>query len=446
MQIEKNALGIINDITAAGEEAIVVGGCVRDSVYNEIYKTDKVPKDWDIATSMRPDDVVLTFKKKGYNVVPTGIKHGTVTVFPKGCIEGYEVTTYRIDGTYEDGRHPDSVVFASSFKEDASRRDFTINAMGCMADGTIIDFFGGIEDLKKGIIRTVGEPDDRFREDALRMMRAVRFSAQLGFTLHDGVKESIIKNCESISLVSKERVRDELCKILMSDNPQKIEVLYNTGLLKQILPELHVCFQTAQNNNWHLYDVGTHTMVALMESEKDLTLRLSIMLHDIGKPPCKTAENGIDHFYGHPDVSAEMAETVMRRLKFTAREVADVVKLVSIHDVRFEPSKKSIKRFINRYELDDRMFRLYLKLSTADSRGQNLNLSAERLDVIQKTLLIYETVEEEPMSVKSLAVNGYDVMEKGYRGREIGQVLENLLEAVIEDPSLNTKETLMSMM
>lgn len=443
MVVNTYAVQIINILEQAGAEGFVVGGCVRDSLLQEMG-VDKQPKDWDITTSMEPDKVIALFKENGYNVLPTGLKHGTVTVFPVGCKEGYEITTYRIDGEYTDGRHPSNVSFAKTFKEDASRRDFTINAMGYSKSKGIVDYFGGMEDLKNGIIRTVGNPDDRFNEDALRMMRAVRFSAQLGFDIDESVLTSIKKNAHLINIISKERIHDELSKILMSDHPEKLEVLFSTGLLKHFLPELHLCFMTKQNNPWHLYDVGHHTLEALKHTEKDMVLRLAVMMHDVGKPACKkTDENGIDHFKGHPEVSAKKAEAALKNLKFTTKEVEDVVKLISVHDARIVASGKTIKKFMNKHELDDRLFRLYIKLRIADCMGQNRKLSDEEIVIINQTLFSYEEVKEEPISVKDLAVNGNDVMAMGWKGPEVGRILRELLDIVIQDASLNDRAVLL---
>jgi len=446
MNVDPNALVIMDILEKEGAEAYVVGGCTRDSLISEIKGVDKKPKDWDITTSMKPDDVMRLFKEKGYNVVPTGIKHGTVTVYFRGCTQGYEITTYRIDGEYLDGRHPSSVKFTCSLRDDVSRRDFTINSMAYSEKRGLVDYFNGKEDIERGIIRAVGNADDRFKEDALRMMRAVRFSAQLGFTIADDVIAAIKKNAFLIMSVSQERIHDELTKILMSDHPDKIEILFSTGLLKHFLPELHLCFMTRQNNPWHLYNVGKHTMEALRLSDNDLSLRVAVMLHDIGKPACKTTgEDGIDHFKGHPEVSAKKANEALRRLRFPAKVIEDAVKLISVHDIRIEPNKKSIKRFMNRNDINDRLFRLYIKLRIADCKGQNPELAEREIKTINDTLSAYEEIKNEPMSVKDLNINGLEIMDKGYSGPEVGDILRHLLDRVLDDPSLNTNQTLNSL-
>lgn len=430
---------ILNIIEKHHEEAYIVGGCVRD------FMLGKKPKDYDVTTSMLPDDVTDLFKKEGYNVVPTGLKHGTVTVFPKNGTEGYEITTYRTDGEYLDGRHPSSVSFTKSLAEDLSRRDLTINAMAYSPIRGLVDLFGGQEDLKNKIIRTVGSPEDRIKEDALRMMRAIRFSAQLGFDINEDLINAIKKNNSSINLVSKERIHDELIKTLMSDNPEFVRKYYETGLMKHFLPELHICFLTKQNNPWHLYNVGDHTMKALASTEKNLTLRLAVLLHDIGKPDTKTTdENGIDHFYGHAEKSALRAKEILKRLKFTTKEVEDVSLLITIHDYQLETSKKAIRRFVSNYNLDDRLFDLYVKLKKADNNGQNLDLSSKILKTLDIIVEKYDDIKNQPLSTKDLAVSGYDVMSFGFKGVQVGEVLKKLLQIVLENPEKNTKEELLS--
>lgn len=440
MNIPKEVEKILSIIELAGEEAFIVGGCVRD------YFLGKEPKDYDITTSMNPKDVISLFKRKNYNVVPTGLQHGTVTVFPQNETEGYEITTYRTDGEYLDGRHPSSVTFTKLLKNDLSRRDLTINAIAYSPKNGFIDLFSGREDIKNKVIRAIGNPDNRISEDALRMMRAIRFSAQFGFTIEDSLMDALKKNASRINNVSKERIHDELCKILLSDNPDYVRILYKTGLLKHFLPEVHLCFMCKQNNPWHIYNVGEHTMVALKNSKKDLTLRMSVLLHDIAKPNAKTTdENGIDHFYKHAEESSLRAKDIMKRLKFTTKETEDVVKLTAIHDYQLEASKKAIRRFISKYELDERLFKLYIELKNADNLGQNLELSSEILDKTKEIDSLYEEIKNQPMTIKDLNVNGYDVMSFGYKNEEIGKVLKSLLEIVLDNPELNKKETLIEL-
>lgn len=441
MNLPEDVKAILRILESAGHEAYVVGGCVRD------FFVGKVPKDYDITTSMTPDDVMNLFKTKHYRVVPTGIKHGTVTVIPSSSTEGYEITTFRTDGVYLDGRHPSSVNFTASLEDDLSRRDLTINAMAYSDSRGLIDIFGGLDDINDKIIRTVRNPIDRFSEDALRMMRAIRFAAQLGYSIEKETLNSIKKLSASINLISKERIHDELSKILMSNNPDYVKLLYETSLLKHILPEVHILFLTKQNTPWHLYDVGNHTMVALRNSKKDLTLRMAVLLHDTGKPDVKTTdESGIDHFYGHAEKSSVRAKEIMKRLKFTSKETDDVELLTNIHDVNVELSNKAVRRFLNKYQLDERLFYLFIELKRADNKGQNPELATERIEMLDELVDIYEAIKNQPLSVKDLQVSGYDALNLGYKGTEIGVILNKLLMMVLDNPSLNNKETLIEIM
>lgn len=444
MSLPPHVKSILNIIESNGHEAYVVGGCVRD------YFVGKMPKDYDITTSMLPDDVMTLFKNNGYKVIPTGIKHGTVTVIPSGSMtgEGYEITTFRTDGEYLDGRHPESVSFTSSLEEDLSRRDLTINAMAYSDSKGLVDIFGGLDDIKNKVVRTVGNPCDRFSEDALRMMRAIRFAAQLGYSINKDTFAAIKKLASSINVISKERVHDELVKILLSKNPDYVSFLYETGILKHILPELHVCFFTKQNTPWHLYDVGTHTMAALKNSKCDLTLRMAILLHDIGKPHNKItdAETGIDHFYGHAETSSKKALEVMKRLKFTTKETEDVVLLTKIHDVQIELTDRALRRFLNKFSLDERLFYLFIELKRADNSGQNLELSQAELDKLDILVEMYENNKNQPLSIKDLKVSGYDAMTLGYNGPEIGKEFQKLLSICLDNPELNNHDYLMDIM
>lgn len=436
MRINENAKKVMDVIEAAGGEAFVVGGCVRDSIIG------RTPKDWDITTSMNPDEVKKAFEGK-YKILDTGLQHGTVTVMVGG--EGYEVTTYRTDGDYLDGRHPSNVSFTKSIYEDLKRRDLTINAIAYSDERGFVDPFDGIHDIEREIIRTVGSADERFGEDALRMMRAVRFAAQLGFKISCEVEDSILRLNENINLVSKERIHDELKKTIMSDSPDKVELFHEYGLMQHFLPELDVCFDCEQNNPWHIYNVGKHIIEALKNCPKDFEVRMAVLLHDIGKPAAKvTDDEGIDHFPGHADVSAELAKGVLTRLKFTSIETANITKLVALHDVKIELEEKYVKRFINRNDAAD-LFEKYIAVRRADNKAQNLELSTSQLEVTNLLMDMYEKVisEKAPFGRKDLEVTGVDMIGLGYKGKEIGEILEILLDAVIDDPSKNDWRTLM---
>ena len=288
LTIPSNAEKILHILEENGYEAYVVGGCVRDSILG------RTPDDWDITTSASPEQVKELF----HRTVDTGLQHGTVTVLMDK--EGYEVTTYRVDGDYEDGRHPKQVMFTSSLEEDLKRRDFTINAMAYHPVRGLVDLFHGMEDMQAKIIRCVGDPMERFHEDALRILRAVRFSAQLGFTIEKETKNGIRVLAPNLKCVSAERIQTELVKLLVSPHPDYLRVAYETGITKEFLPEFDRCMETEQNTPHHCYTVGEHILHSLMLVRPDKVLRLTMLLHDIAKPVMrKTDENGRDHFKMH---------------------------------------------------------------------------------------------------------------------------------------------------
>ena len=423
---------IIGMIQKAGFEAYAVGGCVRDCLLN------KVPNDWDITTSALPEEVKGLFS----HTFDTGIKHGTVTVLLHHV--GYEVTTYRIDGEYEDGRHPKEVSFTRSLKEDLLRRDFTINAMAYNDTDGLIDLFGGQQDLKDGIIRCVGNAEDRFGEDALRMLRAVRFSAQLDFEIEEETLKAVKKLSGNLEKVSEERIQTELVKTITSDHPGKIRTAHECGLTKVFLPEFDVCMETAQNNPNHLYTVGEHSVRSMERIPAKKELRLTMLLHDIGKPALKTTdEEGIDHFHGHPAKSAEMAREILRRLKFDNQTVDKVSRLCACHDVRIEPGKKYLRRAMNRLGGD--LFPDFFLVQRADVCAQSDWKRKEKLAQIARNEADYKEITDagECFSLKDLAVNGKDLIDAGIKpGKEIGEILEKMLNLVLEDPENNEKSRL----
>lgn len=293
INIPQKAEQILHILNEAGYEAYVVGGCVRDSIL------DRVPGDWDITTSALPEQVKELF----HRTVDTGIQHGTVTVMMGK--EGFEVTTYRVDGEYHDGRHPDAVTFTRSLEEDLKRRDFTINAMAYHPEHGLVDLFGGMEDINRKIIRCVGDPVERFTEDALRMLRAVRFSAQLGFTVEENTKAALARMSGNLEHVSAERIQTELVKLLVSDHPDYLRTAWETGLTREFLPEFDACMETEQNTPHHCYTVGEHILKSLTEIENDRLLRITMLLHDIAKPVVKR--------------QMRMAETTSRLMVLQAR-------------------------------------------------------------------------------------------------------------------------------
>jgi tRNA nucleotidyltransferase (CCA-adding enzyme) len=298
--IPRGADAILKKIQQAGYEAYIVGGCVRDSLLG------RSPKDFDITTNCVPEDVINIFNET-HKVIPTGLKHGTVTIIGDGGIP-YEITTYRIDGQYLDNRHPEKVEFTSSLNDDLSRRDFTINALAYNNEDGMVDCFGGISDLKNKIIKCVGKASDRFNEDALRMLRAIRFEAQLNFKLDGEISDSIPNLSDNIKNISIERIREEFNKIIIADG-FKIRELENLGLLKHFIPEFGICLRTKQNNTYHVFNVGEHILFSINSIEENLVLKLTMFFHDIGKPNClSTDEKGVDHFYKHPKESVKIAK------------------------------------------------------------------------------------------------------------------------------------------
>lgn len=424
---------IMNQLNIRGHSSYVCGGCLRDNIL------DKDIHDWDICTSAKPNDMLKIFKD--FKIIETGIKHGTLTVVVNNI--NYEVTTFRIDGNYSDNRHPDSVKFVDDITLDLSRRDFTINAMAYNESEGLIDPFNGLYDLKNRLIKCVGNPDNRFKEDALRMLRAIRFSAQLGFSIEEKTHASIFNNSNLISNVSPERINSEICKILESNNPEKISILYLNNLSKYFIPEFDSMFSCKQNNPWHYLNVGMHTLEALKNSKKGLTLRLAILFHDTGKPYSKTTTSeSIDHFYHHPIKSAEIAKKAMTRLHFDNKTIEDVVALVSYHDVSIELNKRSIKRMLNK--IGEELFFKLLDLQYADYSAQT-NLAKTKLELLPqiKTMAQEILIEKEPFGIKDLAINGNDMLQLGYKpNKELGNALSTILELVIDNPELNTKNKL----
>ncbi len=425
---------IIQTLSLAGHEAYAVGGCVRDAILG------RTPADWDITTSASPCEVKRLFPR----TIDTGIQHGTVTVMLGR--EGFEVTTYRVDGRYEDCRHPKEVHFTKSLLEDLKRRDFTINAMAYKEEGGLVDEFGGLADLERGIIRCVGNAKDRFREDALRMLRAVRFGAQLGFALEPDTEAAIRGLGGNLRKVSAERIQAELIKLLMSSHPEKLLEAWDTGLTKVFLPEFDVCMECGQNNPHHCYSVGMHTVRALQMAKRGRIVRLAVLLHDIGKPRVKTTDEcGIDHFHGHCAVGSEMAGEILRRLKFDNETVNQVKKLVHYHDYRPPRTPAGVRRAANRIGAE--LFPLYLEVQRADILAQSQAAQPQKLENLAEVEAMYGRIleERECFSLKNLAVTGRDLMEIGIpQGPGVGEALRHLLELVIEEPERNQRGWLMA--
>ena len=434
LTIPSDAEEILRVLNENGHEAYVVGGCVRDSILG------RCPNDWDITTSASPYQVKELFPR----TIDTGLQHGTVTVMMDK--EGYEVTTYRVDGEYEDGRHPKQVTFTSSLEEDLKRRDFTINAMAYHPKEGIVDLFHGMDDMQNKVIRCVGDPLERFHEDALRIMRAVRFSAQLGFEIEEETKAGISRLTQNLRNVSAERIQAELVKLLVSPHPDYLRVAYETGITKEFLPEFDRCMETEQNTPYHCFTVGEHILHSLLYVEADKVLRLTMLLHDIAKPVMrKTDENGRDHFKMHAPEGEKMAKTILRRLKFDNDTISKVIRLIRYHDDRPMPEMRSVRHAVNR--IGEELFSLYLEVQEADMLAQSEYRREEKAARLQGVTECYHRVLEQKqcVSLKTLAVTGRDLISAGYKpGPELGEILKEMLDHVLEYPQDNDKEKLLA--
>ena len=433
IQLPEKVSSIIKILEEAGYEAYAVGGCVRDSVLG------RNPQDWDITTSAKPQEVKCLFS----HTIDTGIQHGTVTVMLER--EGFEVTTYRIDGEYEDARHPKEVTYTSNLLEDLKRRDFTINAMAYNESHGLVDAFDGIGDLERKCIRCVGNPKERFTEDALRMLRALRFGAQLGFSVEENTFQAIRELSPTIGKISAERIQTELVKLLTAPNPQEMRKVYESGISDVVLPEFSRLMETTQENPHHCYTVGEHTLRVLENVPNNKVLRLAALFHDIAKPVCKTVdEKGVAHFYGHPQEGAEMAHRIFRRLKFDVDTMNKVCGLVQWHDDNPPLEPKSVRRAIHR--IGEERYPDIFTLKRADILAQSDYRREEKLEYVDAYEKLYRKIKEEQncLSLKDLAVSGKDLIEAGMKpGKEIGEVLKLLLEEVLEEPEKNQKEYLL---
>ena len=431
---------IFKVIREYGSTAYIVGGSVRDSIMG------RPVHDWDICTPVTINEIFALFETEGYKVIPTGIQHGTVTVMIDGV--GYEITTYRRDGEYSDGRHPDFVEFTSNLIEDLSRRDFTINAMAYNEEDGLIDPFNGMQDIEDHFIRCVGLAKDRFTEDALRILRAMRFASQLEFVIDAEASYEISHLYKSLENISVERINSEFCKMIVAPDFCIQMVLYK-DVLAQFIPEIRDMFGFEQNNPYHIDNVWNHTVHAIEHCDSDdLITCLAVFFHDIGKPHCYTEdENGVGHFKGHGRVSADMTDKIMKRLRFDNDTREKVVQLVYYHDATFEVGEKYIKRWLNK--IGEEQFRRLLELRKADISAQNPLYKEERLNKIQKIEEVLENIlsEAQCFTLKDLAVNGNDVMKyMGCSGKIVGYWLNHLLDMVINGEIQNEPYELISYM
>ena len=436
INIPKEAKWLIHELNVLDYEAYVVGGCIRDSLLG------KKPKDWDICTDAKPENVRDIFRIHGLEVIETGLQHGTVTIhFPGG--DNYEITTFRVDGEYSDGRHPDSVKFIDNITADLARRDFTINAMAYNDDVGLIDPFGGAKDLRMRLIRCVGDPDKRFQEDSLRILRAMRFASTYGFQIVYKTISAMNRNRALLRNISAERIRDELCRMLCGENILHV-LLHYCGIIAEIIPELSECIGFAQNNPYHEYDVYGHIAHAVSEYKGgDISIKVALLLHDIGKPKSYvTDERGRGHFYGHPAVSHELAKHILERLKFDNKTRDEILELVLYHDVDIKVSRKVARRLLNKIGAD--RVKQLIEVKRADILSHSDKAHGNRLETLYEFASIVDDIiaENECFTIRDLAVNGHDICALGVSGPMVGRVLNHLLDKVIDETLENDHETL----
>ncbi len=431
MQLTPPVLLCLEKLETSGYPAYVVGGCVRDALLG------LTPHDYDMCTAATPDEICRIFSD--YPLVHSGEKHGTIAVVIDH--ELYEITTFRTEGSYQDSRHPDWVRFVPHVEEDLSRRDFTVNAMAYSPTRGLSDPFGGQEDLKNHVLRAVGDPDLRFSEDALRILRGVRFSVRFRLTPEEKTEYAMQTRAGLMENLARERVFDELCKLLPLVSAA--DLLRFAPILTEVIPELAPSVGFDQRNPHHVYDVYTHIAHVTQAVPGDLTLRWAALLHDVGKPATFTlGEDGVGHFYGHEKVSAAMADSILRRLKAPTQLREQVVRLIELHMLWPSPDKKQIRRLMSKVDAEtlDRL----LTLQQADTAGKGTQAPADTQHFSQLLQLVHEIrAENACLTLKDLAVNGHDLISLGFRGKEIGQQLNRLLSMVLDETIPNEKEALL---
>lgn len=435
MQIPEEPKRLMKMLMDAGYEAFVVGGCVRDSLLG------RTPHDWDICTNALPDQMKEVFSD--FRVLDTGLKHGTLTILLENP---YEITTYRKDGDYSDHRHPDQVEFVSDLKEDLSRRDFTMNAMAANINGEIIDYFDGQYDLLNRKIVCVGDPEQRFEEDALRILRAMRFSARYDFGIERKTANAMHQKKDLLKEIAAERIGSEFLQIMSGCCDWLLENF--TDVFEVIIPEITPCVGFIQNNPHHEWDVWTHTVRAVGECHANTIVKIACLYHDLGKPQCYSEdEHGVGHFYGHAAKSAEIAEKSLRNLRLESKLIADVVQLVASHDRALEVKKNIVRRCLNKF--GEIQFMNLIFLQAADKSGQRIDLG-QRGEQVTRVSQFYRMIQEikqqeDCFKLKNLAVNGNDLMQIGFpQDKSLGNTLNILLELVMDDKMENNKEKLLA--
>jgi tRNA nucleotidyltransferase (CCA-adding enzyme) len=424
---------IIDTLENNGSEAYAVGGCVRDSLLG------KEPEDWDICTPALPEHTMKYFAE--HHVIETGLKHGTITLMLNR--KPFEITTYRIDGDYTDNRHPDKVEFANDLIEDLSRRDFTINAMAYNPKRGVVDLFGGAKDLSSGIIKCVGDADRRFQEDALRIMRALRFASVLGFSIDDDTSKAMIGNKKLLNNIAAERIAGELNKLIIGNGARDV-LLEHIAVITEIIPEMSPAIGFEQNNPYHCYDVLNHILFSVENAPKDVRIRLAMLFHDIAKPECYTETDGTGHFYKHPAAGSDMAGKILLRLRYDKETIKTVTQLILHHDTGVKPHGKHIKRWLNK--IGEERLRQLLEVKRADAMAQSAGSRQKKIDELDEVLILMDEIVEQRQcfSLKDLAVNGSDLITLGIPGGvKIGAILNQLMDMVIEEQIENDKMKLL---
>lgn len=433
LDIPPHALAVLERLDVRGYDAYVVGGCVRDSLMG------RQPKDWDICTQASPQEVLAVFRR--FHVIKTGLQHGTVTVMVNRM--PVEVTTYRTDGNYSDNRHPDSVTFVSHVEEDLSRRDFTINAMAYHPRRGLVDAFGGQEDLSAGVIRCVGDPDTRFQEDGLRILRALRFASRYRFSMERETSYAIHRGRHLLENISAERIFAELKCILLGEGVWDMMLAF-PDVFVAIIPEFAQAIGFQQYNPHHCYDVWTHTAYAVQAAPTDVLLRLALLLHDIAKPICFTQdEQGKGHFYGHPQKGAEMSREILLRLKSDKATLQTVVELVREHDNAFPATRAGMRRLVGR--LGEENVRRLFQVKRADQAAQSPYRQEEKSTALRQAAALLEEVLDgtHAFTVKDLNISGGDLISMGMKpGPALGEMLSALLEEVQEEKLENGPQSL----
>lgn len=431
--IPREVCAVLQTLERAGHEAYIVGGCVRDILMG------KPPHDWDVTTSALPEETMALFD---HFAIPTGLRHGTVTV--RSGKTACEVTTFRTDGDYPDHRHPAAVTFTRSLREDLQRRDLTVNAMAMDVHGTLHDPFGGQADIRRRVLRCVGEPERRFQEDALRILRTLRFSATLGFAIEADTHRSLRERRDDLRYVAAERVREELTKLLCGAEVLRV-LLEDPQVLGVVLPEILPCVGFDQHNRHHCYDVWGHTAHAVAVAPSDPVLRWAMLLHDLGKPSCFTLDDrGVGHFHGHHRPSAEMAETVCRRLRFDRAAAQQICMLVRYHDRPIPLTERAIRRAMNQLGVEG--LRQLCAVKRADNLAQHPDYRGRQREINEGEAIMDELLRKDAcFSLKQLAVNGWDMAALGLEGPAIGQMLQTLLEAVMDGAADNDRDALLAL-